>query len=119
MKMLTIWARVGGAVVLVFLLGLLVKGVADVGELKGTVSALASRMDTMQTDINARFVQIENRMDRRFEQMDNRLVRIENILMGRSPNADGVSDAGAPAPASRPATPARHPSTKPRQPSVS
>ena len=94
MKLLTIWTRVGGAVLLVFLLGLLVKGVADVGELKGTVNALQSSMDR-------RFEQV----DRRLEQMDNRFLRIENILMGRAPNADGVSDADAPASPNRPAEP--------------
>ena len=37
--MLTVWARIGGAALLVFVLGLLTKGVADVGELTGTVNA--------------------------------------------------------------------------------
>ncbi len=102
MKMLTLWTRIGGAVLLVFVLGLLTKGVSDVGELKGTVNGLASRVDTLENTMNSRFVQIENRMgeiENRMGQIENRienrLVRIENILMGRAPDADGVSDPDA------------------------
>ncbi|MXW37320.1 MAG: hypothetical protein F4Z65_03515 [Acidobacteria bacterium] len=122
MKMLTCWTRIGGAALLVFVLGLLTKGVADVGELTGTVNALVSRIDDLQTgmdsrfrrletEIDNRFVQLENRMeqrfaqvderfrqiDNRFLQMDNRFLRIENVLMGRPPDADdigGASEAG-------------------------
>ena len=93
--MLTLWTRIGGAVVLVFVLGLLTKGIADVGELKGTVNVLVSRVDSLQTEMNSRFVQIEgrfvqieNRMGQIESRMETRLVRIENILMGRAPDAD-------------------------------
>ena len=125
--MLTIWTRIGGAVLLVFVLGLLTKGIADVGELTGTVSALVSRVDNMQTEMNSRFVQIENRMDNRFAQIDNRFaqienrfvrienrfVRIENILMGRAPDADDVGDAAVPDPAGTPTVPTRFAARKP------
>lgn len=118
--MLTIWTRIGGAVLLVFVLGLLTKGIADVGELTGTVSALVSRVDNMQTEMNSRFVQIENRMDNRFAQIDNRFVqienrfvRIENILMGRAPDADDVGDAAVPDPAGAPTVPTRFAARKP------
>ena len=57
-------------------------------------------------------------MDRRFAQMDNRLVRIENIPMGRPPNADGVSAATS-FPEAPPADPARRPATKRPEPPVS
>ena len=111
--MLTIWTRIGGAVLLVFVLGLLTKGIADVGELTGTVSALVSRVDNMQTEMNSRFVQIENRMDNRFAQIENRFVRIENILMGRAPDADDVGDAAVPDPAGAPTVPPRFAARKP------
>ena len=115
MTMLTVWARIGGAALLVFVLGLLTKGVADVGELTGTVNALVSRVDDLQTDMvnrfremddrfdrfenrmEQRFAQIDNRflqMDNRFLQIDNRFVRIENVLMGRPPDADDIGGAG-------------------------
>ncbi len=100
--MLTIWTRIGGAVLLVFVFGLLTKGIADVGELTGTVSALVSRVDNMQTEMNSRFVQIENRF-----------VRIENILMGRAPDADDVGDAAVPDPAGAPTVPTRFAARKP------
>ncbi len=117
MKMLTVWARIGGAALLVFVLGLLTKGVADVGELTGTVNALVYRVDDLQTDMDnrfremddrfdrfenrmeQRFAQIDNRflqMDNRFLQIDNRFVRIENVLMGRPPDADDIGGAGEP-----------------------
>ena len=88
MKMLTVWARIGGAALLVFVLGLLTKGVADVGELTGTVNALVSRVDDLQTgmdsrfrrletEIDNRFVQLENRMEQRFAQVDERFRQID------------------------------------------
>ena len=122
MKMLTVWTRIGGAVLLVFVLGLLTKAVADVGELTGTVNSLIPRMDQLQTEMDDRFRQmgdemddrfrqmgdemddrfraiddrfreLENRMEQRFLQIDNRFLRIENILMGRPPDADDIGEA--------------------------
>lgn len=118
MKMLTVWARIGGAALLVFVLSLLTKGVADVGELTGTVNALASRVDQLETGMDSRFRrleagmdsrfremddrfgQLEDRMEQRFAQiddrflqMDNRFLRIENVLMGRPPDADDIGGA--------------------------
>ena len=119
MKMLTFWARIGGAALLVFVLSLLTKGVADVGELTGTVNALVSRVDQLQTDMDSRFRDMDNRfrqledrmeqrfaqIDNRFLQMDNRFLRIENVLMGRPPDADaigGASESGRALPNPRP-----------------
>ena len=69
MKMLTAWTRIGGAVLLVFVLGLLTKAVADVGELTGTVNSLIPRMDQLQTEMDDRFRQMGDEMDDRFRQM--------------------------------------------------
>ena len=43
------------------------KCVSDIGQIKGTLSALATRVDAMDTAMNARFL------------------RIENLLIGRPP----------------------------------
>ena len=69
MKVLTVWTRVGGAVLLVFVLGLLTKGVADVGELTGTVNALIPRIDQLQTEMDNRFREMGDEMDDRFREM--------------------------------------------------
>ena len=126
MKTLTFWAEIGGAALLVFVVGLLIKGVADVGELTGTVNALVSRVDDLQTGMDSRFREMDDRfgqledrmeqrfaqiddrfrqMDNRFLQMDNRFLRIENVLMGRPPDADdigGASESERPVPNPRP-----------------
>ena len=109
--MLTLWSRIGGAVLLVFVLGLLTKGVADVGELKGTINALVGRVGALETEMNSRFISVENRFEQvesrigevgnRIgeveERMETRLVRIENILLGRAPDAGGWNNAVGPA----------------------
>jgi len=88
MTMLTVWARIGGAALLVFVLGLLTKGVADVGELTGTVNALVSRVDDLQTDMDNRlremddrFDRFENRMEQRFAQIDDRFAEVNAVLL--------------------------------------
>lgn len=78
MKVLTVWTRVGGAVLLVFVLGLLTKGVADVGELTGTVNALIPRIDRLQTEMDNRFRQMGDEMDDRFREMDDRFREMDN-----------------------------------------
>ena len=115
---------------------MLTKGVADVGELKGNVNALASRVDRMDGDIrdlrkemNARFVQIderfvqmEERFTERFIQMEERfterfnrmeevfgqrLGRIEDILLGRSSVGEDPGEAVRSDPGAGPPTAVR------------
>ena len=92
--MVDMWLQIGGGAILLVVLGTLLKCVGDIGEIKGTVSGLATRMDKvdadvrdLRTEMNARFLRIETEMNARF-------LRIENLLLGRPP------ESGAP-----PATP--------------
>lgn len=95
MKMLTLWARIGGAALLVFVLSLLTKGVADVGELTGTVNALVSRVDQLRTDMDGRFHDMDSRfrrleteMDSRFREMDDRFDQFEGRMEQRFAQMD-------------------------------
>lgn len=65
--MLDPWLQIGGGALLLLVLGTLLKCVSDIGQIKGTLSALATRVDAMDTAMNARFL------------------RIENLLIGRPP----------------------------------
>ena len=76
--MLDPWLQIGGGALLLLVLGTLLKCVSDIGQIKGTLSALATRVDAMDTAMNARFLKIETEMNARF-------LRIENLLMGRPP----------------------------------
>ena len=91
--MVDMWLPIGGAVILVVVLVTLVKCVGDIGELKGTVTVLATRLDTMDADIR----DLRTEMNSRFAEMNARFLRIENILMGRPPGSGAppaTSDAG-------------------------
>ena len=76
--MLDPWLQIGGGALLLLVLGTLLKCVSDIGQIKGTLSALATRVDAMDTAMNARFLRIETEMNARF-------LRIENLLIGRPP----------------------------------
>ena len=76
--MLDPWLQIGGGALLLLVLGTLLKCVSDIGQIKGTLSALATRVDAMDTAMNARFLKIETEMNARF-------LRIENLLIGRPP----------------------------------
>lgn len=76
--MLDPWLQIGGGALLLLVLGTLLKCVSDIGQMKGTLSALVTRVDAMDTVMNARFLKIETEMNARF-------LRIENLLMGRPP----------------------------------
>ncbi len=80
------WLQIGGGALLLLVLGTLLKCVSDIGQIKGTLSALATRVDAMDTAMNARFLKIETEMNARF-------LRIENLLMGRPPG-QGAPPAG-------------------------
>ena len=84
--MLDPWLQIGGGALLLLVLGTLLKCVSDIGQIKGTLSALATRVDAMDTAMNARFLKIETEMNARF-------LRIENLLMGRPPG-QGAPPAG-------------------------
>ena len=75
------WLLVVAGALLLLVLGTLVKCVSDIGQIKGTVTALATRVDTMDSAMNTRFLRIETEMNARF-------LRIENLLMGRPPGGD-------------------------------
>lgn len=79
--MLELWLQIGGGALLILVLGTLLKCVSDIGQIKGTVTALAGRVDAMDSAMNARFLKIETEMNARF-------LRIENLLMGRPPGGD-------------------------------
>lgn len=84
--MLDPWLQIGGGALLLLVLGTLLKCVSDIGQIKGTLSALATRVDAMDTAMNARFLKIETEMNARF-------LRIENLLIGRPPG-QGAPPAG-------------------------
>ena len=90
--MLELWLQIGGGALLILVLGTLLKCVSDIGQMKGTLTALAGRVDAMDSSMNARFLKIETEMNARFlkieTEMNARLLRIENLLMGRPPGGD-------------------------------
>ena len=79
--MLDPWLQIGAGALLLLVLGTLVKCVSDIGQIKGTVTVLATRVDAMDNAMNTRFLKIETEMNARF-------LRIENLLMGRPPGGD-------------------------------
>lgn len=82
--MLAVWVQIGGGALLILVFGTLLKCVADIGQIKGTVSTIVSRVDGMDSDIR----DLRNEMSRRFLEMNTRFLRIENILMGRPPGPE-------------------------------
>ena len=79
--MLDPWLLVVGGALLLLVLGTLLKCVSDIGQIKGTLTVVATRVDSMDSAMNARFLKIETEMNARF-------LRIENLLMGRPPGGD-------------------------------
>ena len=90
--MLDPWLQIGGGALLLLVLGTLLKCVSDIGQIKGTLTVVATRVDSMDSAMNARFLKIETEMNARFlrieSEMNARFVRIENLLMGRPPGGD-------------------------------
>lgn len=74
--MVDMWLQIGGGAILLIVLGTLLKCVGDIGQIKGTVGALVTRVDKMDADIR----DLRNEMNARF-------LRLENILLGRPPGS--------------------------------
>ena len=81
--MLEMWLQIGGGALLILVLGTLLKCVADIGQIKGTVSTLVTRVDGMDSDVRA----LRTEMNSRFGEINSRFLRIENILLGRPPGS--------------------------------
>ena len=81
--MVDMWLQIGGGAILLIVLGTLLKCVGDIGQIKGTVGALVTRVDKVDADVR----------DLRTE-MNARFLRIENLLMGRPPGS-GEPEAGS------------------------
>ena len=74
--MVDMWLQIGGGAILLIVLGTLLKCAGDIGQIKGTVGALVTRVDKVDADVR----------DLRTE-MNARFLRIENLLIGRPPGS--------------------------------
>ena len=86
--MVDVWLQIGGGAVLILVLGTLLKFIGDLGQIKGTVSTLVTRMDAMDADVRELRAEMNSRFHKIETEMNSRFLRIENILMGRSPGAE-------------------------------
>lgn len=90
--MVDMWLQIGGGAILLVVLGTLLKCVGDIGQIKGTVGALVTRIDSVDADVRDLRTEMNNRFLRIETEMNARFLRIENILLGRPP------ESGAPPP---------------------
>lgn len=91
--MVDMWLQIGGGAILLIVLGTLLKCVGDIGQIKGTVTALVTRMDKVDAEVR----DLRTEMNNRFAEINARFLRIENLLLGRPPGSgtpSGPPEAG-------------------------
>ena len=92
------WFRLGGVTFVLIVLGAIVSGARQLGQIEGSLAALGERVDRLESSVDSRFDRLERRIDARFQEIEQRLFRIEDILLelvgslrSGAASADGVS----------------------------